>query len=126
MWKLPCIACVGLIFFQCEGCFWFGCLPSLSSACAGHYPLDRGCAGAWPAHTIPGRQGQRLAPGRGSLSRGSWLHILLGRQGQWMALGCGTLGSCRRLHAPLGRWGQWLAPGHRTPGVGGLHILPGR
>ena len=44
----PCIARVGLIFFWCEGCFWFECLPSLSSACAVLYPLDRGCAGAWP------------------------------------------------------------------------------
>ena len=35
-------------FLWCEGCFWFGCLPFLSSVYVGHYPLDRGCAGAQP------------------------------------------------------------------------------
>ena len=52
----PYVACVGLIFFWCEGCFWFGCLLSLSSACAGRYPLDRGCAGVWPTWA-PGKAG---------------------------------------------------------------------
>ena len=34
--------------------FWFGCLLSLSSVCAGHYPIDRGWAGSWPVCT-PGK-----------------------------------------------------------------------
>ena len=58
MWEHPCVACVGLIFFWHEGCFWFGCLLSLSSACAGGYPLDRGCAGAQLMCTLPERQVQ--------------------------------------------------------------------
>ena len=38
-------------FFWFEGCFWFGCLPSVSSACAELYPLDRWYADAQPLHT---------------------------------------------------------------------------
>ena len=37
------------IYFWHEGCFWFGCFLSLSSVCAGCYPLDEGCATVWPA-----------------------------------------------------------------------------
>ena len=28
-------------YFWCKDCFWCGCLPLLSSECAGHYLLDR-------------------------------------------------------------------------------------
>lgn len=50
MQKHPCIACVGLLFFWPEGCFGFECLLPLSSMWADFYPLDGGCAGAWPVH----------------------------------------------------------------------------
>ena len=43
MWEHPFVACVGLIFWRGEGCFWYGCLLSLFSACAGCYPLDKQC-----------------------------------------------------------------------------------
>ena len=36
-----CRLCVQ--YFWCEGCFWHGCQPCVSSECGGHYPLDRGC-----------------------------------------------------------------------------------
>ena len=35
MQECSCVGRLGLIFFWREGCFWFGCLPSLSSACVG-------------------------------------------------------------------------------------------
>ena len=42
MWQCLCVACVGLIsFFCCCRAVWFGCLPSLSSVCAGCHPLSR-------------------------------------------------------------------------------------
>ena len=69
----PCIACVVLIiFFWHGGSYWFGCLLSLSSACAGRYPLGRGCAGSWPAQA-PRRRGQQLVPDPGTLSSSSSL-----------------------------------------------------
>ena len=34
---------------SCDGCFWFGCLLSLSSVCAGCYPLEE-CGNLWPTH----------------------------------------------------------------------------
>ena len=43
MWKCPWVVYEGLLFFWHEGCFWFGCLLSLSLVCAGYNPLDRGC-----------------------------------------------------------------------------------
>ena len=45
MWEGPWVAGEGLLFSWSEDCFWFGYLLSLSSVSAGHYPLDRGCAG---------------------------------------------------------------------------------
>ena len=30
-----------------QDCFWFGCLLSLSTVCAGCYSLDRVCVGVW-------------------------------------------------------------------------------
>ena len=52
MRESPRVAFVGLLFFCCccEICFWFGFLLSLSLACAGCYPLERGCAGVQPTH----------------------------------------------------------------------------
>ena len=50
MWEHPWIACVDLLLFWHECYFWFRCLLSLSSVCAGSYPFDRRCAGTWPAH----------------------------------------------------------------------------
>lgn len=64
-----------LIIFWHEGCFWFGCLPSLSSVCVGYYPLDRESARA-----LPGRHVQQLAPGCGALSGSSRLCPLLGSE----------------------------------------------
>ena len=66
------VARVSFIFWGHEGSYWFGCLLSLSSACAGHYPLERRCAGAWPAQA-PGRRGQQLVPDIGTLSSRSSL-----------------------------------------------------
>ena len=46
MQEHPWVASEGLLFFfffKC-GLFWFGCLLSLSSLCAGHYPLVSGHA----------------------------------------------------------------------------------
>ena len=109
MWKHPCLACVGLILFWHEGCFWFGCLPSLSSACTGRYSVDRGCAGEQPMHFL-GRWGPVV---------GAWSQdALLGRWGQQLTPGPRTL-SGGRLHAFLGRRWQWLAPGHRACSQGG-------
>lgn len=49
MWKDYCVACMDL--FLAWVLFWFGCLLSLSSVCAGHYPVDRGrsmaCMYSW-------------------------------------------------------------------------------
>ena len=44
----PCVTCVdsNSFCFWLEGCFWFTCLLSLSSAYAGYCPFDRRCAGA--------------------------------------------------------------------------------
>lgn len=42
----PFVVSVCLLFFWHEGSFWFGCLLSFSSKCAGRYPLDSQCAGA--------------------------------------------------------------------------------
>lgn len=61
MWQCLCVACVGLIsFFCCCRAVWFGCLPSLSSACAGLYLLDRWHAGAQPLH-VPREAGPVVA-----------------------------------------------------------------
>ena len=50
MWEHPWVACERLLFFfVCEGYFLFGCLLSLSSACAGCFPLDRPCITVWHA-----------------------------------------------------------------------------
>ena len=38
----PSVGCVSPVFW-CEACFCYGCLPCLSSECAGPYPLDKGC-----------------------------------------------------------------------------------
>ena len=43
------LVCEGLLFFWRGGYFWFGCLLSLSSVCAGSYILDRSCASVMPA-----------------------------------------------------------------------------
>ena len=43
MWERPGIACMALIFFWCEGCFWFGCLSYL---CSVYTDIGRQCAGA--------------------------------------------------------------------------------
>ena len=53
------MAGVGLIFLGDEGCFWFGCLLCLASACAGWYPLNRGHAGmkTYSLYRFPGRAG---------------------------------------------------------------------
>ena len=53
MRKHHCVASVGLVFVWHEGCFWYGCLWPLCSACAGHghYPLIIGmcrCSGWCP------------------------------------------------------------------------------
>ena len=46
--RAPRVACEELLFFFWnEGCFWFGCLLSLPSVYAGHYPLDSRCEGLW-------------------------------------------------------------------------------
>ena len=47
-WVVTCLLL--LFFFFGLKSFWFGCLLSLFLMCAGCYLLDRGCAGAWPAH----------------------------------------------------------------------------
>ena len=41
-------------FSSGKGYFWFGFLLPLFLVLAGYYPLDRGCAGAWPAHASRG------------------------------------------------------------------------
>ena len=63
----------GLLFLGCEGYFWFGCFLSLSSVCAGSYPLDRGCAGAWPIHVS-----RKVEAMGGSWSLGLWLQAAPG------------------------------------------------
>ena len=64
---LPLYLCISVspslsVFIKCiyillQGCFWFGCLLSLSSVCAGCYPFDRDCAGVWPV-CFPGDSGK--------------------------------------------------------------------
>ena len=39
-----------IYIYMHEGCFWFGCLLSLSSVCASYYPLDRRYAGVQSVH----------------------------------------------------------------------------
>lgn len=54
MWKHPWVPCMGLLFFFFflrENCFLFSCLLSLSSVWAGHCPLDKAYAAAWPTFT---------------------------------------------------------------------------
>ena len=56
MWECPWVACEGFLFlFVClfEGCFWFGCLLSLSSVCAGCYHFDGG-EEVYGLHVLPG------------------------------------------------------------------------
>ena len=88
--------------FCSEGWFWFGCLPSLSSAYVSPYPLDRGCAGALPTYILP----------RGHC--------------QWLVPGHGTLGSRHGLLTPPGKWKQCFMPGHGTFGVSRLCTILGR
>ena len=146
MQEHPCIACVGSIFFCCEGCFWFGCLLSLSSTCTGCYPLDRGCAGACSIHasrkagTVVGswsrdpwwqRWRAVFAPGEGRAVVGTglryprwWSWLLPGSWGQELVPGHGTLCGSGGLRLPLGSEMavRWLTP---APGacVGGA-LLP--
>ena len=54
----PYVACMGLIRFWHEGCFWFESLLSLFSACAGHDPFYSGVQVPGPMHT-PRDTGQR-------------------------------------------------------------------
>ena len=98
MWECPCVAFVDLIFFffiffWWEDCFRFWCLPSISSAYAGYFPLGSGCAVVWVYDmcTLPGGH---LAPSHGCLGSG----------GEPCTL--------------QGRWGKWPAPTHRTLGGG--------
>ena len=108
---------------------------SLSSACTSHYPLDKGYASAWPAPTLPARQGSGWLPVWVPQRRQLVAHTL-GRKGQWLVLHCGTFSSSdesprvhpwegggRDLHLFTGRlvvavvcsclwslrWQQWLA-----------------
>lgn len=50
MWECPWVACVNLLFFWHEVCFWFVCLLSLTSVCAGPYPINREYADVCPCH----------------------------------------------------------------------------
>ena len=77
-----------LIYFWCEGCSWFGCLLSLSSACAGCYHLDKEYASAQILNScrFPGRWGLQLCS---------------------VAV---TVLFCK----PPERWRRWLASGHET------------
>lgn len=47
----PCVACVGLIRFWHESCFWFESLLSLFSACAGHDHFYSSVQVPGPVHT---------------------------------------------------------------------------
>ena len=62
MQECPWIACVGLIFFGDEDCFWSGCLLSLSSACAAHYPRQGMCSCVTLTHSQGGRGTQSCDP----------------------------------------------------------------
>ena len=81
MQKRPCVPSVGLIFF-----FFFYIraifgVSFLTSAYAGHYTLNRGCACVWPVY-FPTRQRQLLTLGHGTLSSSSIrLHVLPERLG---------------------------------------------
>lgn len=86
MQKCPCVPCVGLICFWCEGCFWFGCLPFLSSACAGCYPLI-GAMQVHCLHTFPGGGGNNQHPLMGPL-----------------------VAAAVHAHLWSPRWQWWLAP----------------
>lgn len=125
----------GFNIFLMWAFFWFGYLLSLSSACTSHYPLDKGYASAWPAPTLPARQGSGWLPVWVPQRRQLVAHTL-GRKGQWLVLHCGTFSSSdesprvhpwegggRDLHLFTGRlvvavvcscpwslrWQQWLA-----------------
>lgn len=52
MWKDYCFACMDLTVFGMGSVLVW--MFAVSSVCAGHYPIDRGRAGSWPACT-PGK-----------------------------------------------------------------------
>ena len=52
MWKDYCFACMDLTVFGMGSVLVW--MFAVSSVCAGHYPIDRGWAGSWPACT-PGK-----------------------------------------------------------------------
>ena len=139
MWGNPWVASVGLLFCYCEGYFWFGCWLSLSLVCPGHYPLDRGCTGAWPMHVLRdvGQQAcLRLTPYHGALCSGCYPWGCRGQQATprrripgevGVVPGCRALGSGGGggLCAPQGKYRQQMVPSFRastaavTPGVVG-------
>ena len=137
------------LFIWLECYFWFGCLLSLSSVCAGCYPLDSKCAGFIPLIVLVLVYGPQLLWGKWrqwavpEASTGT-LTVLSMWWAQaspdWKALGSGSdpqgdevtprdigRGSGRACVFQV-EWGQWVALScsallHGDPGVTGLQVV---
>ena len=115
MWNHSWVPCVGyFFFFFChEGYFWFGCLFSLSSVCASHYPLDRGHAGAQTVHMLR----------RVGTCQQWWVHILPWRWRCQVVPGCRPLAVVAAGLACSLPGRLWVVPSHGTF-VGGRLLPP--
>ena len=105
-------------FFLVWGYFLFGGLLSLSSVCAGYYPLDRECAGLHPVRASGEMQSTCRAISQ-CLVAGSFIVVRTHRKVAQAAPGCRALGSGSDHQAGVGStqsiW-QWQQP-PKSPGV---------
>ena len=104
-------------FFLLEGCFWFGCLLSLSSVCAGCYLLDRVCAGVQLARVSKEREAVGRACSHCLVAGPLTVVRTCGEMAQ-AAPGCRALGSGSDPQAGVGSaqslW-QWQQQGSCIP-----------
>ena len=98
MQEQPWVTCEGLLYIWCEGSFWFGCLLSVSSVCAGCFTLSSVCAGCYTLAgsvqvlglpMLLGRCGEREAPAVGIwlLSPWQWQRSMW----RWGWIGCSSV-----------------------------------